>query len=108
MSIIFYDHLVNKQDVLILIDQSEGEDNHKSKVNQLIDDILHQGIVEFTLGKLKPKHHRAFLSRLHQAPYDPEILDYLKEKIAQDIEDQIQKHADKLIKKVRKDLGLKS
>lgn len=106
MSIIFYDHLVDKQPILILIDKSEGEDNHKSKIKQLVDDILHQGIIEFTLSKLKPKHHKVFLHQLHHAPYNPEILDYLKEKAAQDIEEQIQKHADKLIKKMRKDLGL--
>jgi hypothetical protein len=106
MSIIFYDHLINKQEILILVDKTEGEENHKNKVKQLIDDILHQGVVEFTLKKLKPKHHQTFLSRLHHAPYDPEILDYLKEKIAQDIEEQIQNYADKLVKKVRKDLGL--
>jgi len=80
--------------------------DHKNKIKQLVDDILHQGIIDFTLNKLKPKYHQAFLSRLHHAPYDPEILDYLKEKIAQDIEEQIQTQANKLILKVRKDLGL--
>ncbi|MBU1200697.1 hypothetical protein KJ953_04190 [Patescibacteria group bacterium] len=106
MSIIFYDHLINKQEILVLIDQAEGEDNHKSKIKQLVDDILHQGIVDFALNKLKPKHHQTFLSHLHNAPYDPEILDYLKEKIAQDIEEQVQNYADQLIKKIRHDLGL--
>lgn len=106
MSIIFYDHLVNKQEILVLIDQAEGEDNHKNKIKQLTDDVLHQGIVEFLLSRLKPKHHQTFLHQLHHAPYNPEILDYLKEKIAQDIEEQIQATADKLIQKVRKDLGL--
>ncbi|MBU1070830.1 hypothetical protein KKG65_00265 [Patescibacteria group bacterium] len=106
MSIIFYDHLINKQEILVLIDQAEGEDNHKSKIKQLVDDILHQGIIDFTLSKLKPKHHQTFLSHLHNAPYDPEILDYLKEKIAQDIEEQVQNYADQLIKKIRHDLGL--
>ena len=106
MSIIFYDHLINKHELLVIIDKTEGEDNHKSKIKHLVDDILHHGIVEFTLSKLKPKHHKVFLQQLHHAPYSPEILDYLKEKVAHDIEEQIQKHADKLIKKVRKDLGL--
>ena len=106
MPIIFYDHLVNKQQVLIIIDQAKGEDNHKSKIRQLVDDILHQGIVEFILSKLGSKHHQTFLDQLHHAPYNPEILDYLKEKVANDIEEQIQAKADQLIKKVRKDLGL--
>ncbi len=106
MSIIFYDHLIDKQEILILVDQVKGEETHKNKIKQLIDDVIHQGVVEFTLSKLRPKHHQVFLSHLHQAPYDPEILNYLKEKIAQDIEEQIQNYANKLIKKVRKDLGL--
>lgn len=106
MSIIFYDHLVNKQQILVVIDQVEGEETYKNKLKQLIDDILHQGIVAFVLSKLKPKYHQTFLSNLHLAPYNPEILDFLKEKIAQDIEEQIQLQADKLIKQIRKDLGL--
>ena len=106
MSIIFYDHLVNKHQILVIIDQTEGQDNLKNKTKQLIDDILHQGIVQYLLSKLKPKHHRTFLNQLHSAPYSPEIIDYLKEKIAQDIEDQIQAQADKLIQKIRQDLGL--
>ena len=106
MSIIFYDHLVNKQPILIIIDQSEGQANHKSKTKHLVDDILHQGIVEFILSKLRSKHHQTFLDQLHHAPYNPEILDYLKEKIAHDIEEQIQTKADQLIKKIRADLGL--
>jgi hypothetical protein len=106
MPIIFYDHLVNKQEVLIIVDQTKGQETYKNKIKQLIDDILHQGIIEFILSNLKPKHHQTFLHQLHHAPYNPEILDYLKEKIAQDIEDQIQAQADNLIQKIRSDLGL--
>lgn len=106
MSIIFYDHLVNKQEIILIIDQTEGEDNYKNKIKQLVDDILHQGIIDFILNKLHAKHHKTFLQQLHHAPYDPEILNYLKEKIAQDIEEQIQRQADLLIKKIRLDLGL--
>lgn len=106
MPIIFYDHLINKQQILIIVDQSESQDNYKNKIKLLVDDILHQGIVEFILSKLKSKHHQTFLHQLHQAPYNPEILDYLKEKIANDIEEQIQARADQLIQKIRQDLGV--
>jgi len=39
-------------------------------------------------------------------PYDPEILTMLKERIADDIEDRIREEADRLVNKVRQELGL--
>jgi hypothetical protein len=107
MPIIFYDHLIDKQDIILFIEKSDAPDNQKGKLKQLVDDVLHQGLVKFVLSKLHTKHHRVFLDQLHHAPYNPEIIDYLKEKVAHDIEEKIRAEADLLIKKVRKDLGLK-
>ncbi len=105
MSIIFYDHLVNKQEIIVFIDNSPAPDNQKNKLKQLVDDVVHQGIVKFILNKLHPKHHKTFLSQLHNVPYDPELIDYLKEKISQDIEEQIQIVADKLCQQIKQDIG---
>jgi len=55
---------------------------------------------------LPEKHQRPFLKRLHSMPYDPEILTMLKERIADDIEDRIREEADRLVNKVRQELGL--
>ena len=106
MSIIFYDHLTPKEEILVIIKQSDAPENQKGKALQLVDDILHQGIVDFILKQLPDKHHRPFLKRLHSMPYDPEILTMLKKRIADDIEDKIREEADRLIKKVRKELGV--
>ena len=106
MSIIFYDHLTPKEELLIIIKQSDAPENQKGKALQLVDDILHQGIVDFILKQLPDKHHRPFLKRLHSMPYDPEILTMLKKRIADDIEDKIREEADRLIKKVRSELGV--
>lgn len=106
MSIIFYDHLTPKDDLIVIIKQTEAPENQKGKALQLIDDILHQGIVDFILKQLPEKHHQPFLKRLHSMPYDPEILTMLKERIADDIEDRIRQEADRLIKKVRQELGV--
>ena len=106
MSIIFYDHLTPKEEILIIIKQSDAPENQKGKALQLVDDILHQGIVDFILKQLPDKHHRPFLKRLHSMPYDPEILTMLKKRIADDIEDKIREEADRLIKKVRSELGV--
>jgi len=108
MSIIFYDHLTPREEIIVLIKKYDAPENQKGKALQLVDDILHQGIVDFILKQLPEKHHRPFLKRLHAAPYDPELLIMLKKKIADDIEDQIRAQADTLVKKIRQELGLSS
>lgn len=106
MSIIFYDHLTPRDEIIVIIKESQAPENQKGKALQLVDDILHQGIVDFILKQLPEKHHRPFLKKLHSAPYDPEIVGMLKERIANDIEDQIRSEANRLIKKVRQELGV--
>ncbi len=108
MSIIFYDYLVNKTDLLTHIDKLNAPDNHKGKMKQLVDDIIHQGLVEFILQKLHPHLHHTFLSRVEDAPYDPELIAFLKDHISPDIEKDIQLEADKLIALIKKDLDLPS
>ena len=105
MSILFYDHLVNKGGVLLLIEKSNQPENHKGKMKQLVDDIVHQGLVEFILQKLHPHQHHTFLSRLESAPYDPELIDYLKEHASTAIETELQAEADKLLADIKKDLS---
>jgi len=106
MSIIFYDHLTPRDELIVIIKNSQAPENQKGKALQLVDDILHQGIVDFILKQLPEKHQRPFLKRLHSMPYDPEILTMLRKRIANDIEDQIRAEADRLVKKVRKELGV--
>jgi len=106
MSIIFYDHLTPRDKIIVIIKESKAPENQKGKALQLVDDILHQGLVDFILKQLPEKHQRPFLKRLHSMPYDPEILTMLKERVADDIEDRIREEADRLVNKVRQELGL--
>ena len=105
MSILFYDHLVNKTEVLLFIEKLNQPENHKGKMKQLVDDIIHQGLVEYILQKLHPHQHHTFLSRLEAAPYDPELLNYLKDHISPDIEKELKDQAEKLIADIKKDLA---
>ena len=54
MSILFYDHLVDKTEALLFIDRLPEPENHKGKLKQLVDDIIHQGLIEYILQKLHP------------------------------------------------------
>lgn len=105
MSILFYDHLVDKNEVVLLIDKSNQPENHKGKMRQLVEDIIHQGLVEYILQKLHPHQHHTFLTRLESAPYDPELIDYLKEHASPTIETELQHEAEKLLSEIKKDLS---
>lgn len=104
MSIIFYDHLVIMSDVDKYIEDLDDPSNQKGKAKQLVDDIIHQGIVEFILEKLDSKKHRTFLQIMHERPYDPEIINYLKEHVSPEIEAEISLHVEKLINDIKNDL----
>ncbi len=106
MSLLFYDHLVNKAEIIVHIDKLPEPENHKGKLKQLVDDIIHQGLVEFILQKLHPHQHHTFLSRLEAAPYDPELINYLRDHISPDFEKQLTDEAEKLIKLIKEDLSL--
>ena len=106
MSIIFYDHLTPRDELIVIIKKSQAPENQKGKALQLVDDILHQGLVDFILKQLPEKHHRPFLKRLYSVPYDPEILSMLRERIADDIENRIREEAERLIKKIRQELDV--
>lgn len=105
MSILFYDHLVNKTEALLLIDRMEAQENHKGKLRHLVDDIIHQGLIEFILQKLHPHQHVTFLTRLESAPYDPELLAYLHDHVSADFEKELSAEAERLIAEIKKDLS---
>lgn len=105
MAPLFFDHLVIKTQIIELINQKPEPENQKGKALQLVDDIIYEGVINHILCRLDAKKHDTFLCELNQRPYDPELLDYLKEHIGPDIEDEIRKEADKMVKQILKDLN---
>lgn len=104
MSIIFYDHLVSKIEIFDHIDSLPDSGSQKGKAKQLVDDIIHQGIVEYILSRLPIPKHKIFLEQLHEQPYDPEIISFLKDHLSPEIETELTKVIDQLIADVKKDL----
>lgn len=104
--ILFYDHLVDKTEINIYLDKFDAPDNHKGKIRQLVDDILHQGLLEFILQKLHPHQHTTFLDRFHAAPFDPELLEYLQDHASEDIDKELRTEANRLIALIKKDLKI--
>ena len=104
MAILFYDHLFDRNEIHIHIDQVDAPDEKKSKLKQMVDDILHSKLVHFILDKLPSKKHKTFLSKLEHSPYDPQLIDYLKEHIDEEIETQIQQEFARIEKLILKDI----
>lgn len=105
MSILFYDHLIDRSHLEIIVSNSPHPENQKGKILQLIDDILFQGIVKLILDKLDPSHHKTFLVIVHDRPYDPEIILYLKDKTHHQIEDEIKREGERLVQMILDDLA---
>lgn len=105
MAPLFFDHLIIKTQIIELVNSKPEPENQKGKALQLVDDILYQGIIEHILFKLHPQHHETFLTQVHDRPYDPELIAYLKKHVGPDIEDDIRKAANKMVKQILKDLS---
>ena len=106
MSILFYDHLINKEEVIILIESTDEPENHKSRAKQLVDDIIHQEIINFILDKLEEPKHKTFLYLIEERPYDPEIILYLQDHVSPTIEIELSQFASSLIDQIKKDFLL--
>lgn len=104
MSILFYDHLVNKNDVWLYIEKIDGPEHHKNRLKRMVDDIIHQGILEAILQKLAPHHHEQFLRLVTNSPYDPLVLEFLRKHAGEDIELEIETKGHHLVKEIMGDL----
>lgn len=104
MAILFYDHLISKSEVIEIVGSLDEEENQKGKALQLIDDIIFQSIIAHILEQLSPKQHDLFLTQVHERPYDPEIISFLRDHIGPDIEEEIRQAGNKVVKKIISDI----
>lgn len=105
MSLLFYDHLINKKDLYDQLESMDIPSESRAKFRTMVDEILHTGLVEFILQKLHPHHHKTFLYQLDHAPYDPELLQYLKDHIDAEVEEQIKLEGERLKKLILRDFS---
>ncbi len=103
MSILFYDHLVNKEEIILLIESTEDPENHKNKAKQLVDDIIHHEIISFILEKLDSHKHKTFLTLVEERPYDPEIIVFVQTHTHPEIESELKQHAGTVVEQIKKD-----
>lgn len=86
MSKLFFDHLIELNQVNIFIKETAQTSEEREELWGLVDEIIHHKVFDVILGKLPRRHHEEFLEKFHKSPHDEGLVDYLKEKIGENIE----------------------
>ncbi len=107
MSILFYDHLVDRQPIEEKLATLGVDIHQKSRLQHLIDEVIHQGVLEFILQKLHPHYHHEFLTRMERVPHDKTLLTFLEKNASQSIEVELQEHSRHLVAVIVEDLEVK-
>lgn len=89
MSRVYYDHLIVLDDVENKIKNIAETREEKEELWQLVDDIVHHRVLVCVLDNLPKDHHEEFLGMFHEEPHSLSLMDYLKERIKENIEELI-------------------
>lgn len=100
MSKIFYDHLINIEEVIIELNQNEISVEERSEFISMIDETLHHHVLDTILSNLPFEHHEDFLTKFHKAPHDPDLLIYLSQVSGVDMEEKIKSKANAIKKEI--------
>lgn len=91
MSKLFYDHLVDLSDLEKLVKKHVKDHEARDEIYNLVDEIVHHRIVGCILDRLPHNHHREFLDHVHKRAHDEGILDFLKQRVTEDVEEFIRR-----------------
>jgi len=89
MSKIFYDHLVDLNELEHHIKHATETDEEREELWHVVDELVHHRVFGCILEQLPEKDHEEFLTRFEAAPHDESILEYLSAKIGKNIEEII-------------------
>lgn len=84
MSKLFYDNLVSLKELEKEINKIAKTKEEKEELWDLADELINHRVVGAILDELHKDHHEDFIVRLHEAPHDDGIFDYLKDKLTKD------------------------
>lgn len=96
MSQLFYDHLIVLTELESEIKNVAETEEERNELWQIVDEIIHHRVLGCILDKLPNEHHYEFLSKFHEAPHDEGLINYLKEKISEDVEKVIRQEVGEL------------
>ena len=81
MSKIFFDHLIEIEEIQLYIDKTATSHEEKEDLWNLVDEFVNHKVISSILSKLDAALHDEFLCMFLDKPYDMEIINYLNEKL---------------------------
>ncbi|MBI2012000.1 hypothetical protein HYS91_04485 [Candidatus Daviesbacteria bacterium] len=100
----FYSHLIEIESIILELDHLDLSDKEKKHLASLIDDNLHQCILDAVLSHLTPEDKKTFINHLN-AKDQEKIWEFLNNKV-ENIEEKIKVAAKDLKTKIHKDLKI--
>lgn len=100
MSIIFYDHLLVLEEIVITLDAiSDLSAEDKKALLKHVESALHHEVVDEILSHLPRQFHEDFLTKFTNTPHDTALLEFLTQKTGIDMHKKILTRANKVKKK---------
>jgi len=107
MSKVYYDYLIVLDDVDKYIKDVAETEGERHELWQIVDEIVHHKVLECVLDNLPKEYHEEFLNKFEEAPHDLSLMDYLKEKISDNIEELIKQEIGGLATELLEELQAK-
>ncbi|MGA3291808.1 MAG: hypothetical protein ABSC49_01525 [Candidatus Microgenomates bacterium] len=105
MSKLFFDHLIVFDEIEVVIKKTATSKEEKEELWGLVDEIVNHKVVEKVLDRLPRENHEEFLELFHKSPHDEEIIfGYLKSKIGENVEKELQKELENVSSEILKEL----
>ncbi|MBL7036843.1 hypothetical protein ISR94_03330 [Candidatus Microgenomates bacterium] len=104
MSVIFYDRLVVFKRLDKSLKSLVSSNDELQEIWHILEELTHHRIMGCVLDKLPHTHHKEFLEKFESSPHDEKLLEYLQEKIEDDMEEIIKKEAKLLAKEIVSEL----
>jgi hypothetical protein len=104
MSKIFYDHIIVLEEVEREIGSLAKSQEEKHELWQIVDEIVHHKVFGCILDNLPKKYHQEFLGKFHETPHDETLLDFLKERVKEDIEELIRQEIGDLASEILQEI----
>ena len=105
MSRVFYDHLLELDELEEYINNVAETKEEKIELWHIVDEIIHHRVLGCVLDHLPKQHHEPFVENFKNKPHSEELIIYVNEKIEHDIEEKIRSNITKMQKELLKELG---
>jgi len=104
MSKIFYDHLIVLEEIDIAIRGIAETSEEREEIWKLVDEIIHQRVLSIILTRLPQEHHKFFLEKFYETPYDDALMSFLQERMSDSVEHLIREEVLEIQKELIKEM----